>query len=98
MTRKSSRASKLLSEMRRNPKGDWRIEQLDTVARAYEVNVRQGRGSHVVFEHPNLARALSVPARRPIKPVYVRRFVALIEDSEVISASQGLLRGENDEP
>lgn len=68
------------------------------VARAYEVNVRQGRGSHVVFEHPSLVRALAVPARRPIKPVYVRRFVALIEDSEVMLASQGLLRGEDDEP
>jgi predicted RNA binding protein YcfA (HicA-like mRNA interferase family) len=36
-------------------------------------------GSHVVFEHPRLAEALSVPARRPIKPVYIRRFVALID-------------------
>jgi hypothetical protein len=80
MARRPSRAEKLLAEMRRNPKGDWKIEQLDTVARAHEVNVRQGRGSYVVFEHPGLLRALSVPARRPIKPVYVRRFVALIDD------------------
>ena len=94
MKRKGSRAAKLLSEMRRNPKVDWRIEQLDTVARAYEVNVRQGRGSHVLFEHPKLVRALSVPARRPIKPVCIRRFVALIEDSVVISASKGALRDE----
>ncbi len=36
-------------------------------------------GSHVVFEHPAVAEAVSVPARRPIKPVYVRRFVAFIE-------------------
>jgi hypothetical protein len=27
-------------------------------------------GSHVVFEHPDLAEALSVPARRPIKPIW----------------------------
>jgi acyl-coenzyme A synthetase/AMP-(fatty) acid ligase len=33
----------------------------------------------VVFEHPAVAEAVSVPARRPIKPVYVRRFVAFIE-------------------
>jgi len=44
------------------------------VAAANGVNVRKPRGSHVVFEHPGVAEAVSVPARRPIKPVYVRRF------------------------
>jgi hypothetical protein len=34
---------------------------------------------NVAFEHPGVAEAVSVPARRPIKPVYVRRFVAFIE-------------------
>jgi hypothetical protein len=97
MAKKSLRASKLLNEMRLNPKADWRIEQLDTVARAYDVNVRQGRGSHVIFEHPKTIRALAVPARRPIKPVYVRRFVALIEDVERIAAAEAMLRGEHDE-
>jgi hypothetical protein len=33
----------------------------------------------VVFEHPGVAEAVSVPARQPIKPVYVRRSVAFIE-------------------
>jgi hypothetical protein len=32
-----------------------------------------------VFEHPDLAEALSVPARRPIKPIYVQRFVRFID-------------------
>jgi len=49
------------------------------VAAAYGVNVRKSGGSHVVFGHPGVAEAVSVPARRPIKPVYVRRFVAFIE-------------------
>jgi len=93
MARRPTGALKLLDRMRRNPKGDWRIEQLDTVARAYEVNVRTGRGSHVIFEHPKIVHALSVPARRPIKPVYVRRFVALIEDIEAIEAVEATLRG-----
>jgi hypothetical protein len=43
-------------------------------------------------------RALSVPARRPIKPVYVRRFVALIEDIEAIATAESMLRGEDEEP
>jgi predicted RNA binding protein YcfA (HicA-like mRNA interferase family) len=40
---------------------------------------RQPGGSHVIFRHPNGAM-LSVPARRPIKPVYVKKFVRLIEE------------------
>jgi hypothetical protein len=43
------------------------------------VNIRKPGGSHVVFEYPAVAEAVSVPARRPIKPVQVRRFVAFIE-------------------
>jgi predicted RNA binding protein YcfA (HicA-like mRNA interferase family) len=72
------RADKTLDGMRANPR-DWRIASLETVARAFGVNVRKPGGSHVVFEHPAVAEAVSVPARRPIKPVYVRRFVAFIE-------------------
>jgi predicted RNA binding protein YcfA (HicA-like mRNA interferase family) len=74
-----ARRDKIIEQMRRNPKGDWRIEDLETVARSQGINVRRPPGSHVVFEHPGSAEALSVPARRPIKPVYVRRFVALID-------------------
>jgi hypothetical protein len=72
------RADKTLDAMRANPR-DWRIEKLEAVAAAYGVNVRKSGGSHVVFEHPGVAEAVSGPARRPIKPIYVRRFVAFIE-------------------
>jgi len=72
------RADRTLDRMRSNPR-DWRIASLETVAAAHGVNIRKPGGSHVVFEHPAVAEAVSVPARRPIKPVYVRRFVAFIE-------------------
>jgi hypothetical protein len=64
--------------MRSNPR-DWRIASLEVVAVANGVNIRKPGGSHVVFEHSAIVEAMSVPARRPIKPVYVRRFVAFIE-------------------
>jgi hypothetical protein len=92
---RSAHASKLLAQMSRNPKADWRIEQLETVARAHDVNVRRGRGSHVVFEHPWSDRALSVPTRRPIKPVYVRRFVGLISSVEGLRG-EAIARGNYD--
>jgi hypothetical protein len=60
---------------------DWRIETLKSVADAYGVIWRQPSGSHVVFRHPRGAM-LSVPARRPIKPVYIRKFVRLIEEGK----------------
>jgi predicted RNA binding protein YcfA (HicA-like mRNA interferase family) len=72
------RADKTLDGMRTNPR-DRRIASLETVVRAFGVNVRKPSGSHVVFEHPAVAEAVSVPARRPIKPIYVRRFVQLID-------------------
>jgi hypothetical protein len=73
------RAEKTLAAMRANPRADWRIGQLEFVANAFGVNVRKSGGSHVVFEHSSSIEALSVPARRPIKPIYVQRFVTLID-------------------
>ena len=72
------RADKTLDRMRANPR-DWRIGSHEAVAVAHGVNVRKLGESRAVFEHPGVAEAVSVPARRPIKPVYVRRFVAFIE-------------------
>lgn len=71
-------ATKLLEAMRRNPL-DWRIEQLQTVARQFGMEVRCEGGSHHVFSHQVVMDLVSVPAHRPIKPVYVRQFVALID-------------------
>lgn len=63
--------------MRRNPR-DWRIEDLKVVADSLGINHDQHGTSHVVFRHANAGR-LSVPAHRPIKPVYVRLFVDLVD-------------------
>jgi hypothetical protein len=73
-----ARAAKTLDAMRDNPR-DWRIAALESVAAAFGVNCRKPGGSHVIFEHPAVAEALSVPVRRPIKPIYVVRFVRLID-------------------
>jgi predicted RNA binding protein YcfA (HicA-like mRNA interferase family) len=73
-----ARAEKTLDGMRNNPR-DWRIESLESVADAYGINVRKPGGSHIIFEHPSVPEAVSVPAKRPIKPVYVKQFVKLID-------------------
>ena len=64
--------------MKANPL-DWRIESPQSVAEAYGLVYRQPGGSHVIFRHANGAM-LSVPSRRAIKPIYVKKFVRLIEE------------------
>lgn len=41
--------------------------------------LRQPGTSHVTFRHPGGAK-LTVPAHKPIKPVYVRLFVRLVRE------------------
>jgi len=74
------KADKILDQMRVNPR-DWRIESLKTVARAHAVIWRQQGTSHVVFVRAD-GRTLPVPSRRPIKPVYIRMFIAFVEASK----------------
>lgn len=70
------RAEKILQQMQNNPR-DWRIESLKTVASAFDIAWRQRGTSHVVFVRSD-GRTLPVPARRPIKPIYIRKFVEFV--------------------
>lgn len=64
--------------MRANPKNDWRIDDVEAVCRTYGVTVDPPRGSsHYVLWHSSQRERLSIPARRPIKPVYIRQLVEL---------------------
>lgn len=69
---------KLIEKMRNNPL-DWRIEQLETIAKHYNINIRKSGGSHVVFEHSDWTEMLCVPAKRPIKPIYIKRLLTMID-------------------
>ena len=72
-----SNAAKLVAKMRRNPQ-DWRIEDFNVIARSLGIDHEQHGTSHVIFRHATAGR-LSVPAHRPIKPVYVRLFVEFVD-------------------
>jgi hypothetical protein len=73
-----ARLDRPLARIRRNPRGDWRIEQLKAIADHRGVPYRRPGTSHVIFAPPG-RNMLSVPAHRPIKPVYVRQFIAMID-------------------
>ena len=70
--------AKLLLAMRRNPLDDWQLAQLQSVARQHGIDWRHDATSHCVFIRLD-GKTLSVPARRPIKPIYVKKFVELVD-------------------
>ena len=74
-------ATKMLAAMRQNP-SDWTMAQLLTIAQRHGMEVRSTGGSHHVFSHSGVRDSLTVPARRPIEAVYIKRFLALIDQIE----------------
>lgn len=71
---------KRLEAMRRNPRDEWRIEDIQVVCGAYGIELRPPKsGSHYKVTHPNSREILTIPAARPIKPIYIRRLVAFVD-------------------
>jgi hypothetical protein len=71
----------LLAQMRRNPAADWTIADVQKLCRRYGLLYRPGSGtSHNQVKHPRAKQIVTVPARRPIKPVYIRKLVRYIDE------------------
>lgn len=84
-----SAAGKTLQKMRRTQTG-WRIEELQSVAEESGVSWRRPGhgGSHVIFSASGVREIVSVPAKRPIKPVYIRLFLALIDNAAEVKQDE----------
>lgn len=76
---------KIHARMRGNQR-DWRIEDLKSVANRFGIDCRNEGGSHFVFSFPGVEDDVYVPAHRPIKPVYVRHFVALVDKAKELQS------------
>ena len=76
-----ARTGKLLDSMKANPKADWTPGNVRTVARACGLAFRQRGTSHAVATNA-LGRHLTIPMHKPIKPLYIRRLVELIEAAQ----------------
>lgn len=57
---------------------DWRIEQVKTVVATFGLTMHCPGGSHHIVRHHN-GNKVSIPAHRPIKPVYIKNLVRLIK-------------------
>ncbi len=73
--------SKRLAAMRANPQGDWRIADIEAVCLEFGVLCEppRGGGSQYKIGHSSQIEKLTIPYRRPIKPVYIRRLVQFLD-------------------
>ncbi|MBS0289278.1 MAG: type II toxin-antitoxin system HicA family toxin [Proteobacteria bacterium] len=72
-----SRIEKLIAKMRNNPR-DWQIEDIKAIAERFGIEYRQPGTSHVTFRASS-GEKVTIPAHKPIKPVYIKQFIALLD-------------------
>ena len=74
------RAADLLERMRANPQADWTISDIERLCGACGLTITPPRrGSHYKVRDPKSGTTLTIPARRPIRAVYIRALVALAD-------------------
>ena len=76
-----------IEAMRRNPAGDWRLADISALCREYGIDCDppRGGGSHYKISHPGMAEIITVPSRRPIKAVYVRKVIRFVDRVRAMS-------------
>lgn len=72
-----SKAAKIIEKMHNNPL-NWSIDDVKTVAKYFKIDFRQPGTSHVTFRSLK-GQKLTIPARKPIKPIYIKQFLAFID-------------------
>jgi hypothetical protein len=70
-----------LGSMRNNPSGDWSIADVQAVCREHGASCTapRGGGSHYKVSHPDIRDILTIPSRRSVKPIYIRKLVQFID-------------------
>lgn len=71
----------LLEQMRRNPQGDWRIKEVESLCREHGLacDPPKGGGSHYKVSHASVPDILTIPVARPIKVVYIRKLLLMVD-------------------
>lgn len=72
---------KTIERMRANPKADWQISDVEKACReAGVVCMKPAGGSHYKIGNAGGGRRFTIPARRPIKAVYITMLVRFLEE------------------
>jgi hypothetical protein len=76
-----SNMSKRLENMRQNPRSDWKIADVEALYKEFDILCKpvSGGGSHYKIGHPFMANKLTIPFKKPIKPVYIRQLIAFVD-------------------
>jgi hypothetical protein len=79
-----SKADKLLDQMRRNPAGDWTIQDIQKLCNrlGWSCLPPMGGGSHWKIAPTGHDSILTIPAKRPIKPIYIRKLMEMVKANE----------------
>ncbi|WMT91178.1 type II toxin-antitoxin system HicA family toxin [Pelagibacterium sp. H642] len=73
----------LLEQMRLNPRADWDINAIRKLCGEHGIELQPpSNGSHYKAVSPYLAGHLTIPYKRPIKPVYIRELVEMVSAHE----------------
>ena len=69
--------SKRLEAMRRNLQSNWKIADVESLCREFEMYCMPitGGGSHYKVGHAKIPTKLTIPFKRPIKAVYIKNLV-----------------------
>ncbi len=72
----------LLDAMRRNPVGDWAISDVEKLCRLHGLTCTAptGGGSHYKVSGKGSRLILTIPSRRPVKAVYIRKLVSFVDE------------------
>jgi len=75
------RADKLIASMRRNPASDWTIQNIERACNGlgWHCLPPSGGGSHWKVTAPDDDAILTIPAKRPIKAIYIRKLLAMMD-------------------
>lgn len=66
--------------MQANPRDDWTIQDVAKLVDQEGLEMRAPKGgSHNVVSSRHLEDSLVVPARRPIKPIYIKMLTSFVQ-------------------
>jgi hypothetical protein len=70
-----------IDRMRAGPAGNWAVADITVLCREHAIRCRAptGDGSHWKVSDPTQRDILTIPHRRPVKPVYIRLLVRFID-------------------
>lgn len=80
----------LMEQMRSNPIDGWTIDDVERLCAEHNIQLKApSTGSHYKAISPILDGHLTIPAKRPIKPFYIKALVSMVDAHIANLSKQG---------